>query len=116
MSALSNLDCQFLDHLNKLIEENISNEELDMNEMAGKLAMSYSTFYRKVKTLIGMSPNDYIRKKRLHRSMELLKSGSYTVKEAAVMTGFNNPGNFREQFKREFGKAPSSFAPQGNKS
>ena len=116
MSALSNLDRQFLDHLNKLIEENISNEELDMNEMAGKLAMSYSTFYRKVKTLIGMSPNDYIRKKRLHRSMELLKSGSYTVKEAAVMTGFNNPGNFREQFKREFGKAPSSFAPQGNKS
>ena len=115
-SALSELDRQFIQRLNTLIEENMSDEDLDMNEMASKLAMSYSTFYRKMKTLIGMSPNDYIRKIRLHRSMELLRSGNHNVTEAAMMTGFNNPGNFREQFKREFGKAPSSFIPQSNKS
>lgn len=109
MSTLSELDRQFLDRLNTLIEENISNEELDMNDMASKLAMSYSTFYRKMKTLVSMSPNDYIRKIRLHRGMELLRSGNYNVTEAAMMTGFNSMGNFREQFKREFGKAPSSF-------
>ena len=114
--ALSELDRQFIQRLNTLIEENMSDEDLDMNEMASKLAMSYSTFYRKMKTLIGMSPNDYIRKIRLHRSMELLRSGNHNVTEAAMMTGFNNPGNFREQFKREFGKAPSSFIPQSNKS
>ena len=116
ISNLSELDRQFLDRLNKLIEENISDEELDMNDMAGKLAMSYSTFYRKMKTLIGMSPNDYIRKIRLHRCMELLSSGNYNVTEAALATGFNNMGNFREQFKREYGKAPSAFVPQNNKS
>lgn len=116
MSTLSELDFQFIDRLNKLIEDNISNDKLDMNDMASKLAMSYSTFYRKTKTLIGISPNDYIRDIRLHRCMELLKSGNYNVTEAAMMTGFNNPGNFREQFKREFGKAPSTFIPQNKKS
>lgn len=110
--VLSDLDQKFIEKLNRLIEENISDEDLDMNEMASKLAMSYSTFYRKMKTLMGMSPNDYIRKTRLHRCMELLKSGNYNVTEAAMMTGFNNPGNFRERFKKEFGKSPSAFIPQ----
>ena len=110
--VLSDLDQKFIEKLNRLIEENISDEDLDMNEMASKLAMSYSTFYRKKKALMGMSPNDYIRKTRLHRCMELLKSGNYNVTEAAMMTGFNNPGNFRERFKKEFGKSPSAFIPQ----
>ena len=114
-SALGELDRQFIQRLNTLIEDNMSDEDLDMNEMASKLAMSYSTFYRKMKALIGMSPNDYIRKIKLHRSMELLRSGNHNVTEAAKMTGFNNPGNFREQFKREFGMPPSSFIPQNNK-
>lgn len=110
--VLSDLDQKLIEKLNRLIEENISDENLDMNEMASQLAMSYSTFYRKMKALMGMSPNDYIRKIRLNRCMELLKSGNYNVTEAAMMTGFNNPGNFRERFKKEFGKSPSAFIPQ----
>ena len=110
--VLSELDRKFIEKLNSLIEENISDEDMDMNEMASKLAMSYSTFYRKMKALVGMSPNDYIRRIRLHRCMELLRSGNFNVTEAAMMTGFNNPGNFRERFKKEFGKSPSAFIPQ----
>lgn len=65
-----------------------------------------------MKALMGMSPNDYTRKIRLNRCMELLKGSNYNVTEAAIMTGFNNPGNFRERFKKEFGKSPSAFIPQ----
>lgn len=77
--------------------------------MTDKMAMSHSTFYRKVKALTGMSANEYIKKAKLRHSMTLLKKGEYSIAEVAILAGFNNLGNFRESFKREFGKSPSEI-------
>lgn len=108
-SQLSNLDKKFLEKLNKLIENHISTDDLDMAFMTDKMAMSHSTFYRKVKALTGMSANEYIKKAKLRHSMTLLKKGEYSIAEVAILAGFNNLGNFRESFKREFGKSPSEI-------
>ena len=104
---LSRLDQEFIDKMNRIIEENITTENLDLNFMTDKLAMSHSTLYRKIKALTGMSAKEYIRKLRLQRSFQLLESGDYNVTEAAAMTGFNDMGHFREIFKKEFGILPS---------
>lgn len=72
---ISNLDKKFLEKLNKLIENHISTDDLDMAFMTDKMAMSHSTFYRKVKALTGMSANEYIKKAKLRHSMTLLKKG-----------------------------------------
>ena len=106
---LNRLDQEFMDKLNRIIEEHINTEDLDMAFMTDKMAMSHSTFYRKVKALTGMSAKEYIRKLRLQRCAELLRSGNYNVTEAATMTGFNDLGHFREIFKQEFGVAPSEY-------
>lgn len=106
---LSNLDKKFLEKLNRLIETHISTDDLDMAFMTDKMAMSHSTFYRKVKALTGMSANEYIKKAKLRHSMTLLKNGEYSISEVAILAGFNNLGNFRESFKREFGKSPSEI-------
>ena len=106
---LNRLDQEFMDKLNRIIEEHISTEDLDMAFMTDKMAMSHSTFYRKVKALTGMSAKEYIRKLRLQRCAKLLRSGNYNVTEAATMTGFNDLGHFREIFKQEFGVAPSEY-------
>ena len=107
---LNRLDQEFMDKLNRIIEDNISTEDLDMAFMTDKMAMSHSTFYRKVKALTGMSAKEYIRKLRLQRCAELLRTRDYNVTEAATMTGFNDLGHFREVFKQEFGVAPSDYA------
>lgn len=106
---ISNLDKKFLEKLNKLIENHISTDDLDMAFMTDKMAMSHSTFYHKVKALTGMSANEYIKKAKLRHSMTLLKKGEYSIAEVAILAGFNNLGNFRESFKREFGKSPSEI-------
>lgn len=106
---ISNLDKKFLEKLNRLIETHISTDDLDMAFMTDKMAMSHSTFYRKVKALTGMSANEYIKKAKLRHSMTLLKNGEYSISEVAILAGFNNLGNFRESFKREFGKSPSEI-------
>ncbi len=109
---LSELDRQFIAKLNALIEKHISTDDLNMAFLTDKMAMSHSTFYRKVKALTGMSANEYVKKAKLRHSMTLLKSRKYTVAEVATLAGFNNQGNFRESFKREFGLTPSEVLRQ----
>lgn len=107
---LSRLDRVFIEKMNRVIQEHIDTENLDMAFMTDKMAMSHSTFYRKVKALTGMTAKEYIRKIRLQRCAELLASGDYNVSEAASMIGFNDLGHFREVFKKEFGVAPSEYS------
>jgi CheY-like chemotaxis protein len=106
-SLLSNLDREFLNRLNQLIDDNIKKEEIDLAFVTDKMAMSHSTFYRKVKALTGLTAQAYIRKRRLRYSYQLLASGDYNVSQAAMMTGFNQMAHFRETFKKEFGILPS---------
>jgi DNA-binding response OmpR family regulator len=105
--VLSHLDQEFMDKMNRIIEDNMQKVDLDIAFITDKIAMSHSTFYRKVKALTGMTANEYIRKMKLRRSMALLQSGEYNVTEAAMMAGFNNLGHFRDSFKKEFGVNPS---------
>lgn len=58
---------------------------------------------------MGMTINEYVRKLKLQHSKQLLLSGDCNVNEAAMMTGFNNMGHFRESFKKEFGILPSDI-------
>lgn len=106
-SHLSRLDREFLDKLNLVIEENIMQNDIDMAFLTDKMAMSHSTFYRKVKALTGLTAKEFVRKRKLHHCYQLLESGDYNVNEAAMMTGFNQMAHFRETFKKEFGILPS---------
>lgn len=104
---LSRLDQQFLDKLNGIIRDNIMTQNIDMPFITDKMAMSHSTFYRKVKALTGMTATEYVRKLRLQYCYRLLESGDYNVNQAAMMTGFNQMAHFRETFRKEFGILPS---------
>ncbi|MCR4603829.1 MAG: response regulator [Prevotella sp.] len=104
---LGRLDREFLDKLNDIIRENIMTQDIDLPFVTDKMAMSHSTFYRKVKALTGMTAKEYIRKFRLQHCYHLLESGDYNVNQAAMMTGFNQMAHFRETFKKEFGILPS---------
>lgn len=107
---INKLDTDFLDKLTQIIENNIDIEELDITFIKEKMNMSYSTFYRKVKGLTGITPNEFVRKVRLKNSLKLLKSESYQISEVAYMSGFNDVVYFRKCFKDEYGMAPSDYA------
>lgn len=106
---VSKLDREFLDKLDGLIADNMSTETLDISFFTEHMFMSHSTLYRKVKALTGMNINEYVRKAKLNKAMALLKGGNHNVTEVASLTGFNNKGNFRESFKREYGITPSEI-------
>lgn len=114
-TGLNRLDREFLEKLTALVEQNLDAEKLDIAFMTDKMNMSYSTLYRKVKALTGLSVSELTRKIKLKNSARLLQSGEYSVAEVVSMTGFNNAGYFRECFKEAYGVSPSAYIRQHKK-
>lgn len=106
---LSPLDKKFLDKLYAFIEESLDNCELNVNMLGRELGFSRTNFYRKVKALTGVSPNDLLRVYRLNRAAELLLTREYTVGEVGDRTGFANQSHFSSLFKKHFGVSPRTY-------
>ncbi|MDE6394315.1 MAG: response regulator, partial [Duncaniella sp.] len=87
---LSPLDKKFLDKLYAYIDNSLDNCDLNVNMLGRELGFSRTNFYRKVKVLTGISPNDLLRVYRLNRAAELLLTREYTVGEVGERTGFGN--------------------------
>lgn len=97
---------EFLDKLDRLILQNLLQTDFDVNFIAREMCTSYSTLHRRIKTLTGMSANEYVRKHRLTKAMQMLRNG-VNVSEVAMECGFNSPSYFTRCFKSEYGILPS---------
>ena len=105
-------DNEFLCRMNKLIEENFSNPDLNVNFLADKLNISRSGLFAKIKTLADITPNEMIQMVRLKRAAQLLQENKYTVSEIGYMVGFSNPSYFSKCFQKQFGIRPVDFMKQ----
>jgi signal transduction histidine kinase len=107
--TLSELENLFLDKLQELIEDNLSNPQFGVDELAEILDISRPTLYRKVFALTGQSPKKFIQSYRLKRSFELLTSNYGNVTEVAYRVGFSSSAYFTKCFKETFHRLPSDF-------
>ncbi len=105
-------DEQFLNNAVKLIEEYLSETEFDINTFAEHLHMSKSSLYRKIKSMTGLSPIEFIRNIRLKHACNMLKNKSLSIAEIAYSVGFSDPKYFTSCFKTEFGMTPSEYQKQ----
>ena len=71
--------------------------------------MNRATLYRKILSLTGKAPVDFIRSIRLKRAAQLLEKSGMSIAEIAYEVGFNNPKNFSKAFKEEFKVLPSQY-------
>ena len=109
--ALTKADEDFIKKLNEVIQVNYSNPEFSMDDMADSLNMSRSNFYRKIKALSGMSPNDYLKTLRMNRAAELIVSGT-RISEVAAQVGFTSSSYFAKCFKAQYGVLPKEYTGQ----
>ena len=78
-------------------------------ELARAVLMSQMQVYRKLKALTGQPPSHFIRSVRLHKSLDLLKSGELTISEIAYEVGFTDPNYFSRVFHEAYGQPPSDY-------
>lgn len=108
IAASSDVSDIFLNRLQEYLESNLSNSKLKAETVAEAMAMSKSTLNRKLKVLLNISINDYVKQFRLQRAMVLLSAGN-NVTEVLYQVGFETATYFTQCFKEYYRKTPSEF-------
>jgi len=104
------IDEQMIQKALDFVEKHISNSELSVEDLSAELQVTRGHLYRKLMSITGKSPSDFIRSIRLKRAAQLLRSSRLTVSEIAYKVGFSNPKYFSKCFKVEFDLTPSKYA------
>jgi signal transduction histidine kinase/AraC-like DNA-binding protein len=106
---IASYDEHFITQVIDYIEQNIDNALLVVEDLAKEFSMSRSVFYKKIKSLFGLSPVDLIRTIRIKRAVHLIDSSAYSFTEIAYMCGFNDLSYFGKCFKKQVGLSPSEY-------
>ena len=107
--ALTKSDEEFIRKLHAIVLENMDNSGFIVEDIAEQFNMSRASFYRKIKGVLNLTPNEYIRVERLKKAAQLLKEKTYKVNEICYMVGFNSPSYFSKCFQQQFGVLPRDF-------
>ena len=100
------IENDFLSKITEIIEENISNEQFGVSELAGEIGMSRSNLLRKIKKLTKLSVSQFIRQVRLKKAMEMLRQTSLNVSEVSYKVGFSSTSYFIKCFRDYYGYPP----------
>lgn len=106
---LAETDKKFLERLLKIIEEQLNEPDLNASALENALSISKMQLYRRLKSLTGMTPAEFIRRIRLKHAADMLLVSQYTVSEIFYRTGFNNKSYFFREFKKVYHCAPNEF-------
>ena len=108
-TPLKEMDKGFLDKLQTLIDQHLSEPELSVEQLGDAIGLSRVQLYRKTKALSGYSPNELVRIARLKRASSLLASTEKTIAEITYEVGFTSPSYFAKCYKDYFGESPTDF-------
>ena len=107
--ALSESDQDFLSVLDKTIEENLKDPDLNVESLAELMNMSRSTLYRKIKEISKLSPKELINVSRLKKAAYLLKTTNDKIFEISEQVGYRSQTSFGRNFQKKFDITPSDF-------
>jgi signal transduction histidine kinase/ligand-binding sensor domain-containing protein/DNA-binding response OmpR family regulator len=102
-------DATFIDNLEHFILQEIRQESLSVHDLCKYVGMSRTALYMKLKSMVDLSPQNFIIHTRLKFARKKLLEGEVNVKEVAYMCGFSSPKYFSTSFKKLFGDTPSGF-------
>ncbi|MDO6430312.1 two-component regulator propeller domain-containing protein [Flavitalea sp. BT771] len=107
--TITSVDEKFLQQALKIVEDHIDSPGFSVEDLSQEMHMNRVTLYRKILSLTGKTPIEFIRSIRLKRAVQLLEKSGKSVAEIAYEVGFNDPRLFTKFFKEEFKVTPSQY-------
>ena len=101
---------KFLNQLMEMTEKIWNDEDFNVVDFSKKIGLSKAQLYRKIISLTGYAPNDFIKNYRLNKALKLLENKRGNISEIAFETGFSTPAYFSKCFQKKFGILPSEYA------
>ena len=105
------LDTKFIEKLETITAKSYMNTELDITQLAAEMAISERQLQRKIKVLLGITPNNFIKEFRLKKAKILLKNGSQ-IGRIALDVGFSSQTYFGRCFKEHYSCTPKQYQQQ----
>jgi signal transduction histidine kinase/ligand-binding sensor domain-containing protein/AraC-like DNA-binding protein len=102
-------DENFITEVIKIIDKHLDNSNFEKEDLLREANMSHSSMYRKLKSLTNLSPNEFIRKIRLQRSLNMLADPDLNISQVAYSVGFSDPKYFSLCFRKAFKISPTEF-------
>lgn len=109
MLTFTDKEQKFLNDIESIIENNFSNPEFAVDDLASELGVSRSGLFSKIKVLADVTPNEMIQIIRLRHAASLLQTNNYRVNEVCYMVGFSSPSYFAKCFQKQYGCTPAKF-------
>ena len=107
--TINSLDEELVQKALSSVERNIDNPDYSVEQLGNDIGLSRGNLYRKLQSITGQSPADFIRSIRLKRAAQLLRDSQLHITEIAYMVGFNTLKYFNKHFKNTFGVTPSQY-------
>lgn len=111
---MTSSDRKFLADVDKYIRDMMGDPDTSVESMSAHLCMSRVQLYKRMVSLTGTTPSEYLRTKRIKRAEELIHSDELNISEIAYTVGFNNPRYFSKYFQEAYGLTPSQYKKKLN--
>lgn len=87
----------------------MNNPDTGVESMSSSLCISRVQLYKRMVSLTGTTPSEYLRAKRISKAEQLVHDCNLNISEIAYMVGFNNPRYFAKYFHDAYGMTPSQY-------
>lgn len=102
-------DEKFLEKLEQLVKDQISNPDLSVESISQQIGISRSQLQRRLKQLTNQNPSDYLKTARLRYAAVLLTTKNLSISEVTYETGFSSLSHFSNSFREFYGMSPSRY-------
>jgi two-component system sensor histidine kinase ChiS len=100
--------------IDEIIRSEMANPDFGPRDLEKAIGVNRNQLQRKVKTVTGYTPVEYIRITRLEHARNLLRQGNHNVSDAAYACGFNQLAYFSKAYKAHFGVSPKEDVVREN--
>lgn len=102
-------DDAFMKRVVSFVEAHLSDADISISDMADAAATSRAGLNRKMKTILGITPKDFLREVRIQKACQLLKDKTLPINDVAYTCGFSDSRYFSRTFKAKVGMTPSEY-------
>lgn len=106
----TSMDEDFLQRAIDCVNRHLDDPNFDQSQFLEEMHTTKSTFFRKLKSLTGLTYVSFIRNIRMKAACRIMEEKKHIrISELAYAVGYNDPRYFSSSFKKEIGMQPSEY-------
>ncbi|MDE6480598.1 MAG: substrate-binding domain-containing protein [Muribaculaceae bacterium] len=105
--SAKDIENEFYSRFLKIFYEDMANPEMTVDNLASKMGLERTQFYRKIKAITNYSPVELMRNLRLKRARAMVTGSDKSISEIGYEVGFSTPAYFTKCYREAYGETPT---------